>query len=320
MLNLQVNSLKWALSQALNYGDTDVFPTPFEFAAIEFDWQNIVSLLSSQDILEWPVRPHRSLLSPKAKYGFRFITQLDPLDYLIFSATVKEIASDIEARRIPNSRNRVFSYRYEHNDEGRLFSQDVGYSTFLDACWNKIKHEPGVSYVATADIADFYSRIYHHRLENALQTATSRASHIKAIMRLLAGWNGTETFGIPVGNAPSRLLAELTISDVDEALLAKGINFIRFNDDYRIFANSFSEAYQHIAFLAEILSTNHGLYLQPQKTTINPVDEFCNRFLVTTDDKVLDSLFAQFDQLVAELGLLPSAFLKEYSYIHLYET
>ena len=87
-------------------------------------------------------------------------------------------------------------------------------------------------------------------------------------MHLLSGWNGTETFGIPIGGAPSRILAEITLSDVDEALLASGIDFIRFNDDYRIFANSHATAYRHIAFLAETLFRNHGLSLQPQKTTI----------------------------------------------------
>ena len=89
--------------------------------------------------------------------------------------------------------------------------------------------------VAVTDIADFYPRIYHHRLDNALQVATSKSNHIKALKQLLSGWNKTESYGIPVGSAPSRLLAELVMTDIDQALLAQGIDFIRFNDDYRIF-------------------------------------------------------------------------------------
>ena len=53
---------------------------------------------------------------------------------------------------------------------------------------------------------------------------------------------------------------------VRAALLAKGITFIRYNDDYRMFASSHSEAYRHLAFLADVLYKNHGLTLQPQKT------------------------------------------------------
>jgi len=122
-------------------------------------------------------------------------------------------------------------------------------------------------------------------------------------MHLLSGWNGTETFGIPVGSAPCRLLAELAISDVDQALLANGVQFIRFNDDYRIFATSHAEAYRHIAFLANTLFRNHGLTLQAQKTTVVTVETFRNRFLPTPIDRETASLRERFEDLVNELQL-----------------
>jgi hypothetical protein len=157
--------------------------------------------------------------------------------------------------------------------------------------------------VAVADIADFYPRIYLHRLENSLQSATSHASHVSTISRLLSGWNGTESFGIPVGSAASRLLAEITISDVDDALFANGTRFVRFNDDYRIFARSYADAYRAIAFLADVLFSNHGLTLQPQKTTVVPAADFDRRFLGTLEEKELDSLQERFSQLLEALGL-----------------
>ena len=113
-------SLDWAQAHAIKYGDTDVFPLPFEYKAIQYDWSYIKDYLSNQDVLSWSVRPHRNLLAPKAKYGFRAITQLDPLDFIIFAAIVKEIASDIEASRVPVTSQRVFSYRYSPTKEGRL--------------------------------------------------------------------------------------------------------------------------------------------------------------------------------------------------------
>ena len=158
-------------------------------------------------------------------------------------------------------------------------------------------------FVAVTDIADFYPRIYHHRLDNALQVATSKSSHIKALKQLLSGWNKTESYGIPVGSAPSRLLAELVMTDIDQALLAQGIDFIRFNDDYRIFSPSYSEAYQALAFLAEKLFRNHGLTLQPQKTEILPTDAFHEKYLATPLDKELGSLHEKFDEIIRELGL-----------------
>lgn len=186
MLTLQENSLNWALDHALKYGDTDVFPLAFEYEAIQHDWTNLRAWLEAQNILEWQVRPHRTLLSPKAKHGFRVITQLDPLDFLIFAATVKEIAADIEARRIPANQNIVHSYRFVAGIDGQLFDHNIGYAGFLRQAKVLLDND-SIQFVATTDIADFYSRIYHHRLENALQASTSRQSHVKAIMRLLAG-------------------------------------------------------------------------------------------------------------------------------------
>lgn len=303
MLRLQQDSLDWALAHVLRFGDTDVFPVPFEYDAIEYDWANVKASLATADILQWTTRPQRILLSPKARNGFRVITQLDPLDFVVFAALVRELASDLEGRRIPVAQGRVFSYRTAPQADGQLFAPDTGYRQFLDACRSKLRANPANHFVATTDISDFYARIYHHRLENALHTATSRTNHVRAVMRLLSGWNGTETFGIPIGGAPSRLLAETTLADVDEALLAAGIDFVRFNDDYRIFGDTYERCYRAITFLAETLYRNHGLNLQPQKTEVLTSEQFNARFLVTPLDRELDSLHARFERLAAELGL-----------------
>lgn len=303
MLTLHQGSLNWALKHALNFGDTDVFPVPFEYQALDLDWQSVHPALASENVLEWPTRPPRTLLSPKAKFGFRAITQLDPIDFLLFSALVYDISDDLEARRVPVQSETVYSYRVHTGADGQLFNPEIGYRQFVEKCQRKLAGDTDGIYVATTDISDFYSRIYHHRLENALRAATTKTSHVKAIMGLLSGWNGTETFGIPVGCAPSRLLAEITLSDVDEALLANGVDFIRFNDDYRIFASSETEAYKHIAFLAEILFRNHGLSLQPQKTGIYTANSFIRSFLSTPLDREMDSLHERFQELIEDLGL-----------------
>lgn len=303
MLTLQENSYNWALNHALNLGDTDVFPVPFEYQALTHDWDNVKNELLVTNVLEWATRPARTLLSPKAKYGFRTITQLDPLDFIIYSALVYEISSELENRRVPIADQIVFSYRVSTNREGQLFDPNVGYRNYLGRCREKVSGESSCSYVAVTDISDFYSRIYHHRLENALRAATTSSNHISALMRLLSGWNGTESFGIPVGCAPSRILAEIALSDVDEAMRANGIDYIRFNDDYRIFAESETEAYQHLTFLALTLASNHGLSLQQQKTNVLAADEFSAQFLATPLDREMDSLHEKFAELIEEIGL-----------------
>ena len=301
MLTLEPESFDWALEHAVNHGDTTMFPLPFEYHAIKHDWANVRSFLEQHDILSWTVRPHRTMLAPKSSYAFRVITQLDPLDFLVYAALLKELGSDLESVRISTAQ--VFSFRFSPAADGRLFDPKLGYSNFREKSEELLKANRSISHVGVADIADFYPRIYHHRLEGALDNATTKRNHVVAVMRLLKGWNNTETFGIPVGNAPSRLLAEVAISDIDEALLAKGVQFVRYNDDYRIFGEDYSQAFRDVAFLGEVLYKNHGLTLQTQKTTVVTRAEFERRFLPGPEERELDSLTLKFNHLCEELGI-----------------
>lgn len=158
MLTLQAASLDWALAHVENYGDTDVFPTPFEYKAIRHDWVNVRQYLL-QDVLQWQVRPHRILLSPKARYGFRIITQLDPLDFLIFTAIVKEIGSDVEAQRIEVLNKIVFSYRFSATSDGGMFDPNVGYAQFQETSKEIIDADRTITHVALADIIRYLRSI-----------------------------------------------------------------------------------------------------------------------------------------------------------------
>lgn len=304
MLKIDRKSFHWALNHALNFGDTDVFPEIFEFKAINENSDDVLKFLENLDLDTWKIRPARTLLSPKAKYGFRVITQIDPLDFLIYSALIYELTIDLETKRIPTSEKRVFSYRIKTLDNGQLFDPNINYRSFLAECRKKVNlQRKKEKFVVTTDISDFYSRIYHHRLENALNASTVKSNHVRCILKLLSAWNGTESYGIPVGSAPSRVLAEINLIDVDEALLARNIDFIRYNDDYRIFAKDKSVAYQHLSYLAEILQKNHGLSLQQHKTHIFKESEFNRIFLTTPLDKELHSLHTKFSKLLEELNI-----------------
>lgn len=303
MVTLAEGSLDWALDHAVYVGDTDVFPAPFEYAAIRHDWSRVRAVLLGIDLDTWRVRTHRRILAPKARYGFRVVTQLDPLDFLLFAAAVYEIAPGLESGRVPRTENTIYSYRVQIGSNGQLFDPTVGYGTFQRDTQSLIKNDPAVTHVVVTDIADFYSRIYLHRLENALTATGVNQDSIRAVMKLLDGWNGTETYGIPVGSAPARILAETALIDVDEALLARRIRFKRFNDDYRIFCTSQSEAYRSLTVLADVLFRSHGLTLQVQKTTILERAVFAKRFFQSEEQRELSRLEDELTRLVSEIGL-----------------
>lgn len=301
-LTIGSKALNWALKHALARGDTDIFPSAFEFPALENDWSEVSRTLQAGDIVAWNVRPARRCLAPKHKFGFRISTQLDPLDFIIYTALLYEVGAKLEARRVPAAQRLVHSYRFAPNADGRMFSEDWSYRTFqrqsLAAC------RKGAKYVAVADVADFFPRISTHRIDNALDAALGIGHlHGTVLKRLVSQWAGTYSFGVPVGSAASRLLAEVTIGDVDQALLAEGVEYVRYSDDFRFFCKTESEAYRCLVLLARFLWENHGLTLQQHKTRVVSAERFRTTYLRENERRELDTLSERFHDMVQSLNL-----------------
>ncbi|MFY0781092.1 RNA-directed DNA polymerase [Peribacillus simplex] len=316
MLKLSTDSLEWALKHIENYGDTDIFPVPFEYEAIRYLWEKstkelpnsstLKNYLRSQDMLQWTVRDYRRSLTPKHKYGFRLSTQLDPLDTIVYHSLVYEIGEDIESKRISMEKNVSFSYRFSPDEDGRMFDTDINYGSFLNYCEEKVDEIMGddnIKYIVVADIADFFPRLYLHPLENALSSCTTKTNHALSIKRLLSNWNHSISYGIPVGQDASRLLAELALNDIDEGLLSEGVDFCRYVDDFRIFCKSEKEAYQQLALLAEMLFENLGLTLQQHKTRIVSVIEFREEYLKSEESVEIQRLSDEFLGILQEMGI-----------------
>jgi hypothetical protein len=294
-------SLNWSIDHLAKHSDTDIFPKGFEFQAIAHCREEVVAHLKVQDMAAWQVRPLRRCLTPKQRYGFRIATQLDPLDILIYLGLVYEIGEEPEAARLPPDDAVVFSSRFSPDAGFYLFNRELGFPQFQDRSNQLAAKWP---YVVLTDIADFYPRIYFHRLENALRAkAPSFAAHATAILRLIKGWNQTVSYGIPVGNNPSRLLAEIVIDDVDRALLAEGYTFVRYVDDFRIFCQDRQQAYRALSRLANLLYDMHGLTLQAQKTKILPSERFVEEVLESEDRKELQSLADRFRAILHRAGV-----------------
>lgn len=303
MVKLSEKYLDWALAHVEQFGDTNIFPVPFEFEAIRHVWDtDLKPSLLKQDILTWETRPYRRCLTPKHRYGFRIATQLDPLDTLVFTALVGEIGADIEAARLAVGNKIAFSNRFKPKKSGQMYDPKWTYQAFQDhsviLCLN-----PKYKYVVLADIADFFPRMYAHPLENALDDCTSKKRHVKAIKSFLKSWSFTISVGIPVGVMISMLLAELVLDDVDRGLLDEGAIFCRYVDDFRIFCETEQEAHERLALLANILYENHALTLQQHKTMILPLPTFQKRFMKSGKMLELKSLSEKLRGILRELGV-----------------
>lgn len=300
---LSPKTVEWALEHFQRHNDTDIFHKPFEFEAICFGKDQFIKNFSGFDILQWKTRPYRRCLVPKQRYGFRLATQLDPVDTIFYFCLMLEAGEKIEKARLSPDKKISFSYRFSPDDKDYLvFDKTTGYPEFQKYSGELAKKH---GFVVMTDIADFYPRIYHHRLENALNSALkSLPNHAKAIQGLIRNWNQSVSYGIPIGNIPSRLLADLVIDDVDRLLLSEGVTFTRFVDDYRIFCNSRQDAYKSLSKLANALyDTQHGLTLQAQKTKILSSDDFIKDILETKEKKEIESLASKFRNILEDLGL-----------------
>ena len=299
---LSRQTIEWTLEHFARHNDTDIFHKPFEFQAIYHNKDDVIAKLSRQDIFQWNTKTYRRCLVPKQRYGFRLATQLDPMDMIFYFGLFLEVGEKIEKSRVAADRKISFSSRFSlDNTDYFVYNRNINYIEFQKYSRELANEHP---FVVITDIADFYPRIYLHRLENTLSASLNTLpDHAKALIKLIKGWNQNVSYGIPVGNSPSRLLAEIVIDDIDRLLLAEGMVFTRYVDDYRIFCETRQEAYKCLARLANALHDSHGFSLQAQKTKILSTEEFINQVLETDEQKEITSLFTGFDEILDSLGL-----------------
>ncbi len=275
----------------MNFGDTDIFPYPIETRIFQDNKAETIELVKNIDLnFEKYLREcppvNISTCIPAGYTGFRWATQLDPIWNLYFLSLVIEIAQRIEDKRILKTESTVFSYRFLPNfQEGFLFDKDVTWRTFQEQSI-KIAKSAAVSYVVVCDISDFYTRIYHHRLENELDRIDEKIS--QKIKALIKNFSGGTSYGLPIGGPASRILAELLLDATDKILKSKSIKFVRFVDDYHIFCSSLENAHSVLLFLTQKLMKNEGLTLQKNKTLISSKEEFISvaeSRLIASDDE-----------------------------------
>ena len=266
-----------ALRNVTDHGDTDIFPYPVENRIFHDEQDRVLDLLEGYhahfpDYLVRLPPAHLSSLAPVSYTGFRWATQMDPVWNLYFLGCVLSIAQDIEDARLPVNENKIFSYRFNPDQEtASLFNRDVGWVQFIERSADLAGQ---YSHVVVCDIAEFYPRLGHHRLEPALQQLNTGNDIPSRIMEFLKQFSGTRSFGLPIGGPAARLLSELVLNQVDRLLTGHNIEFVRFADDYHIFANSPEDAYVALIYLSEKLFENQGLSLQKSKTRILSSAEF----------------------------------------------
>ena len=271
-----------------------MLPHPIESVFLSEKKIEVVEELSKLDLNLFNPTQAIETIAPKSKLGFRIIHQLPLVETVLFTAAIVEIGSDLEKLKRPLAEFGPYAYRFVDDDSPSLFLADRTYKKWLE--WQRATIERNsYSYIILTDIADFYQRIYFHRIENILDTATEKHGVTKFIKKLIKQIRSKQTHGIPVGGNASRLIAEVVLSDTDSALADEEYVFTRYVDDFRLFIQAGESPYAVLAFLAEQLATSEGLSLNAQKTRILNVSEFTSYL-----DRQLGDVFNEAEQSAIE--------------------
>jgi Reverse transcriptase (RNA-dependent DNA polymerase) len=275
-----------AVANIARWGDTDVFPFAPENHVFFDRSQDVLGLLVGVEadldaaLIRTPIQIE-GVLSLVTYEGFRWVAQIDPLWNAYFLGLVLRIGPEIEAARLEQSRNIIFSYRLSIDKDRSTIFDDGGWRSFSE---RSIVLARDYDYVVVADIADHYGRIYHHRLKNAVQLTGVAGDEPSRIERLLRDFSGGPSYGLPVGGPAARILAELSLNRTDRLLVTRQIPFCRYADDYRLFATTRNEAFRTLVYLSEVLLRHEGLTLQRQKTRVIASKDFLRSPLFALDD------------------------------------
>ncbi|WP_249975806.1 RNA-directed DNA polymerase [Vreelandella olivaria] len=262
----------------IKFGDTDIFPFPYETRMFSDIFEKLLTSLDEthkdfQNRLNECPPVNISTCSTVGYNGYRWATQIDPYWNAYFLGLVLSVSEKIEASRVAD--NYVYSYRYSPDfNTGSLFDKNISWRKFQNDSLELAKDDKSINYILTCDIADFYTRIYHHRLENALDRIDPKKDVSSKIKKLIQNFSGTNSYGLPVGGPAARMLAELALDSLDHILLINGIKFKRYVDDFIIFCETKEDAHSVLTFISRKLMENEGLTLQKHKTNILSKDEF----------------------------------------------
>jgi len=292
-VKLTPQELDLALAFVREHGASEFFPYPPELRAIEACWDKVRPVLERVDLLCHEPRPAFELMAPKARYGVRLAHILDPVDTLLVAGLLARLAPAVEQARPPLSAGTVFSFRVSCDEERPFFLR-----TDFEGYHQKLRKKTRASkFVARTDIVDFFPRVYHHPLENAVQATTHQTHETSALMRLLSAWSHGTSYGIPTGPAVSNLLAEALLIEVDQFLTSHSVDFLRIVDDYFIFGETEADCRKALFSLASRLQESQGLSLNMAKTGVMKSDEFAVAVLWTEDpdralrDKIRSRVF-----------------------------
>ena len=180
--------------------------------------------------------PHEIVAVNKERHGVRPVAVWDLVSRLLYGALTARLTPSLSR---PSRRSRT---------------------------WRGFKRQPlrkPGRYVVAADIASCYEFIDHALLAQELLVQGGNYQIVSTLIELLRETSG-RSYGLPQQSASSDVLAEVFLDKLERALVRRGLTIGRYNDDFRINCDSWSNVVRSIEILSEE-ARRSGLILNDSK-------------------------------------------------------
>jgi RNA-directed DNA polymerase len=138
----------------------------------------------------------------------------------------------------------------------------------------------GYRYAADIDLSKFFDRVGH----DILMSRVARRVQDKAVLRLIGRYLRAGVLvegilqpievGTPQGGPASPLLANILLDDLDKELERRGLPFVRYADDFAVFAKSRRAAQRIMRSVTRFLTEQLQLVVNEEKSQVVACTEF----------------------------------------------
>lgn len=171
-------------------------------------------------------------------------------------------------------------------------------------------HGDGDRWVLDADIKGFFDNIPHSAIMAAVAARVADGNILNLIQRFLTagvmehGVFKPTTVGTPQGGVISPLLANIVLNHLDWRLQEAGYRFARYADDFVVAGRSKRQVQEALSFVSQVLDSELGLQLSPEKTRITTYGkgyDFLGFTLSSRSRRMRDKSMQKFKDKVREI-------------------